>query len=299
MVHLSHDELEVIETYSINDGLHNFRTTFNTTFPDTNAAELKALGSRLLSHDGKIIVLKLIVALQNLTAALFLRSRIGNGPLIGDISSLIVQIISNTLKKMRRYGQLYSTPSRTKPIPQPTTPPQSHPSFTSSFQQTPWSFNTGSFADASEHRKQVDDMLREELLPTLRIDIPDFIPAVFGHIPRLDELVETVFDRCQQEDTRLYTEGSGWTKWPPSAKEDLVVEWLQELMERFTAWVTECGVHPAASRQIYKGPSTYLDGSPINRKMDVGVMARHRQSKTDHGKTHKPKSSWAQMLCDR
>ncbi len=186
--------------------------------------------------------------------------------------------------------------ARTRPLqlPQPTTPPQSHQSFTSSFQQTPWSFNTGSFADASEHRKQVDDALREELLPTLRIDIPDFIPAVFGHIPRLDELAETVFDRCQEEDTRLYTKGSGWTEWPPSAKEDLVLEWLQDLMKRFVAWAN--GVHPAASRQIYKGPSTYLDGSPIKRKMDVGVMACHRQSETDHGKTHKPKSKWAHML---
>ncbi|KAK3175351.1 hypothetical protein OEA41_002598 [Lepraria neglecta] len=116
------------------------------------------------------------------------------------------------------------------------------------------------------------------------------------HIPRLDELAETVFDRCQEEDTRLYTQGSGWTGWPPSAKEELVLEWLQELVERFTAWVTECGVHPAASRQIYKGPSTYLDGSPIKRKMDVGIMACHGQSKTDHQKTHRLKSNWAQML---
>jgi len=184
--------------------------------------------------------------------------------------------------------------TRSLQLSQPTTPPQSHPSFTSSFQQTPWSFNTGSFADASEHRKQVDDALREELLPTLRIDIPDFIPAVFGHIPRLDELAETVFDRCQEEDTRLYTKGSGWTEWPRSANEDLVLEWLQDLMKRFVAWTN--GVHPAAPRQIYKGPSTYLDGSPIKRKMDVGVMAYHGQSETDHGKTHKPKSNWAQML---
>lgn len=50
MVDLSHDELGIIETYCINDGLHSFRATFNTTFPDTNAAEL---WSRLLSHDGK------------------------------------------------------------------------------------------------------------------------------------------------------------------------------------------------------------------------------------------------------
>jgi len=34
-------QLGVIEIYSINDGLHSFRATFSTTFPGTNAAELK------------------------------------------------------------------------------------------------------------------------------------------------------------------------------------------------------------------------------------------------------------------
>jgi len=105
-----------------------------------------------------------------------------------------------------------------------------------------------------------------------------------------------VFDRFQDQNTQLYTKVSGWTEWPPSVKEHLVLELLQELVECFMAWVTECGVQPAASRQIYKGPSTYLDGSPIKRKMDVGVMACHGQSKTDHGMTYKPKCNWAQML---
>ncbi|KAL8855463.1 MAG: hypothetical protein Q9178_007896 [Gyalolechia marmorata] len=207
MVHLSDDELEVIATYSIN-------------------TDYIAFVQHLIRR--KAIVLKLIVALQNLTAALFLRSRIGNGPLIDDISSLTVQITSNTLKveyiapliklvltnaeDADIWTAVFDLVARTKPIPQTTTPPQSHPLFMSSFQQTPWSFNTGSFADASEHRKQVDYMLREELLPTLRIDIPDFISAVLGHIPRLDELAETVFDRCQEENTQLYTKGSGWTE---------------------------------------------------------------------------------------
>ena len=186
--------------------------------------------------------------------------------------------------------------ARTRPLqpPQPTTPPQSQPSFTSSFQQTPWSFNAGSFADASEHRRQVDDALREELLPTLRIDVPDFIPAVFGHISRLDELAEMVFDRCQEEDTRLYTKGSGWTEWPMSAKEDLVLDWLHNLMKRFVAWMNS--VYPTTSRQIYKGPSAYLDGSPIKRKMDVGIMGRYGNKDDEVDEKTSLKSNWAQIL---
>jgi len=94
------------------------------------------------------------------------------------------------------WAKLYEVIVRTSPMPQPTTPPKPQPSFTSLFQQTPWSFNTGSFADASEYREQVHNALREELLPIFRIDIPDFIPAVFEPMPRLGELAEAVFDRC-------------------------------------------------------------------------------------------------------
>lgn len=54
----------------------------------------------------------------------------------------------------------------------PTTPPKSRPSYTFSFQQTVWSFNAGSFVDASEYREQVDNALRDELLSIFRIDIP-------------------------------------------------------------------------------------------------------------------------------
>ena len=247
-----------------------------------------------------------------LPAASALPSKYGLGPLSGDIALLYSGLSSNQTNihliagllhavitgeaDQKIWTELYGVIVHTRPqlLQQPTTPPQSQPSFTSSFQQTPWSFNTGSFADASEHRRQVDDALREELLPTLRIDVPDFIPAVFGHISRLDELAEMVFDRCQEEDIRLYTKGSGWTEWPMSAKEDLVLDWLHNLMKRFVAWMNS--VHPATSRQIYKGPSAYLDGSPIKRKMDVGIMGRHGNKDDEVDEKTGPKSSWAQIL---
>ena len=190
--------------------------------------------------------------------------------------------------------------ARTRPIPQPTTPPPSLPSFTSSFQQTPWSFNTGSFADTSEYRKQVDDPLREELLPSLRLDIPDFVDAVFGCVQQLEELAETVFILCQEEDTPLYKEGSGWSKWPSSAEEKAVLEWLQELMERLTVWVHKSGTRAIVSRQIYRGPDIYLDGTPIKRKMDVGFTAENGQSGADDTNTYEStdtqRRNWSEIL---
>ena len=192
--------------------------------------------------------------------------------------------------------------ARTRPLqlPQPTTPPQSHPSFASSFQQTPWSFNTGGFEDTSEYRKQVDNPLKEELLPSLRIDIPDFVDAVFGCVPQLDELTETVFGLCQEEDTPLYNKGSGWSKWPSKAKEGDVLEWLQEFINCLTVWVREHSTRATDSRQIYRGPGIYLDGTPIKRKMDVGFTAGNEQSRTDNTNTNENTSTrkpkWSEIL---
>lgn len=140
--------------------------------------------------------------------------------------------------------------ARTRPTPQPTTPPPSHPSFTSSFQQTPWSFNTGGFEDTSEYRKHVDDPLREELLPSLRIDIPNFFDAVFGQVPQLEGLAETNFRLCQEEDTPLYNEGSGWSQWPSKAEEKAVLGWLQELMDHLTAWVRKHSTRATVPRYL-------------------------------------------------
>ena len=171
------------------------------------------------------VILDLLLALQSQPAARVILSRAGSGPLIGDLFRLGSQVTSSTLKigytapllklvlneakDADIWAAVFDLVARTNSVPQPTTPPPSHPSFTSSFRQTPWSFNTGGFEDTSEYRKQVDDLLREELLPSLRIDIPDFVDAVFGCVPRLEQLTETIFRLCQEEGTPLYSEGSG------------------------------------------------------------------------------------------
>ena len=262
------------------------------------------------------MILDLILALQSQPAARVILSRTTSGPLIGDLFGLGSQITSNALDLKRTnpliklvltqaqdadiWTAVLDLVAQTRPIAQPTTPPLSHPSFTSSFQQTPWSFNTGSFADTSEHRNQVDGALKEELLPGLRLDIPDFVHAVFGQVPQLDELAEEVFDKCQDGETSLYKQGSGWTKWPPSAKEELVLEWLQDLMKRLVVWVNDRGSRSIIHRHVYRGPTVYLDGSPIKRKMDVGITARHVQSKSEEDgieeQSNTPISNWGEIL---
>ena len=190
--------------------------------------------------------------------------------------------------------------ARTRPAKSVITPPPSGPTFPSMFQQTPHSFNTGFFIDIFEQRTQMDHTLKEKLLPSLRLDIPDFAHTVFGRLSQLHELAQKAFQRCQDGDAPLFTVDKGWAKWPPSAREHLVLDWLQDITTRFTEWTTERGERVAARRQLYQGPGSYLNGSPVKRKMDVGIVARHRQGKGDEdaaGKTSDaPISCWTNIL---
>ena len=245
-----------------------------------------------------------------------LPSKERGGTLSGDIASLYSGISSSQIdiklfaslicaivtreNDQNIWKEVYRVIAQTKLPSLPKTPPQSHSSHPLLSQRTPWSFNTGNFTDTSEHRNQVDGALKEELLPSLRLEIPDFIPAIFGQVQQLDEIAEKVFDRCQAGETPLYTQGFGWTKWPPKAEEKLVLEWLQELMNRLIEWVNDQGSHSTIHRQIYQGPTKYIDGSPIKRKMDVGITARYPENKNKDDEIEKmpdtPISTWTEIL---
>ncbi|KAL2050313.1 hypothetical protein ABVK25_009421 [Lepraria finkii] len=319
MAELSQDELEAIRSHPLEKGLNHFRTTFKTRYPKSESANLTEIVDRLISEapDGgaRDIILDLILALQSQPAARVIPSQIRTGPLSGDIATFygrlssnqehskyvapLLKLVLNEAKDTDIWAAVLDLVVRTRPTPQPTTPPPSHPSFTSSFPQTPWSFNTGGFEDTSEYRKYIDNPLREELLPSLRIDIPDFVDAVFGCVLQLEQLTETIFRLCQEGDTPLYNKGSGWSKWPSKAKEGDVLNWLQELMNRLTVWVREYSTRATDFRQIYRGPGIYLDGTPIKRKMDVGFTAGNGQSRADSNtneNTSTRKPNWSEIL---
>lgn len=262
------------------------------------------------------IILQLLVVLWSNDAALKLHSKTINVNIKSELLTLISQAPTGQLEyeHYRVLSQLVieqapdvdiwsaviDVIARTRPAQAVTTPPRSGSAFASTVQQTPYSFNSGGFIDSSEQRMQVNVALKEELLPSLRLDIPDFIQAVFGRLPQLHELADKVFQICQDGDAPLFTEGKGWAQWPPSAREHLVLEWLQDLTMRFSEWATEHGERVAAQRQFYRGPVSYLEGSPVKRKMDVGIAARHRQSKGDEGGVGEGSdaaiSNWTEIL---
>ena len=287
MANVLQDNRIVIEKYPLENSLHHLQDVLQNAEESHDAADDKSDQARQKAASG------LLHALIGSEASDHLASRTGNHDVASDLLRLrqcvqkgdfdyehyrvLSRLIIQKAPDVDIWNAVFDLVTTVSHI----TPPPSQASFTSSFQQTPWSFNTGGFEDTSEHRKQIDDMLKQELLLSLRIDIPDFIDAVFDCIPRLDELTETVFELCVEGDTPLYKEGSGWARWPQGAEEELVLEWLQDLMKSFTAWINERGVHAAARRRIYHGPGIYLDGSTNKRKMDVGIMACHEDGKAD------------------
>jgi hypothetical protein len=91
----------------------------------------------------------------------------------------------------------------------PSTPPPSDPSHTASFQQTPWTFNTGSFADTSDLRRNVDPILKTEVEDNLRIDHPGVFATFFGKIPKLAEITTAVLQSCKEAEPPLFQEDVG------------------------------------------------------------------------------------------
>jgi hypothetical protein len=86
-----------------------------------------------------------------------------------------------------------------------STPP---PRTTLSLQQTPWLHSTGSFANSTEHRKYVDDVLKEEP-GNMYAGVPGFIDAFFGEVLKLGPTAQAVFDKCKEGDAPLYQGESG------------------------------------------------------------------------------------------
>jgi hypothetical protein len=86
----------------------------------------------------------------------------------GRIRPLLDAILNNQPDEVV-WDRVYEAVAESTPPPRPS----------SSFQQTPLSINTGNFANSAEHRKHVDDVLKEEL-GQLYVGVPGFFDAFSG-----------------------------------------------------------------------------------------------------------------------
>ncbi|KAE9566671.1 hypothetical protein CGMCC3_g17198 [Colletotrichum fructicola] len=164
-----HSDSNIIKENPIGSGLSAFLDEFKSTCRDPTC-KLQAV-DQLGVDDLQNLVFILLSTLQILPAARLLPTRIGNGTLRGDLSRLNTSITSNNFDLNRAKPLLKAALAdklddeliwrQVSNLAIEDTPPPR--SIASSLQQTPWLHNTSSFANSSEHRRYVDDVLKEEL----------------------------------------------------------------------------------------------------------------------------------------
>lgn len=188
----------------------------------------------LMQVELKNTLLDLIAALVGLPASRHLPSIRGDKNLRTDLSRVLVAVDANDLDIERIipllkavlskepdnviWNKVYAAVTESTPPPLPA----------SSFQQTLWLHNTGSFVNSSEHRKYIDNVLKEEL-DSIYVGVHGFSEAFFGKVAGLGLAAQVVLEKCKEGDNPLYREESGWQSWPEGAMETDVLSWFIQL----------------------------------------------------------------------
>lgn len=217
-------------------------------------------------------MLALFSTFLNHPASRHLPSQTGHGNLLQDISKLIPALASNTVHSDRIKPLLHAVLDNQPDVEiweqvyhavTESTPPRKP---ISTILQTPWRLTTSSIVNSSEKRDQMDKTLSDEL-GVMYIDIPDFYEAFFGNIPELETASQDIFHKCTQGTQPLFQQG--WTGWPADAKQDSVLDWLANLVERILQWAQ---AYKSTARRLLAQPDTPLEGSVARRKLDVGFV---------------------------
>jgi hypothetical protein len=223
------------------------------------------------------VLLALFPTLQSLEVVQALPSQRGNRDLLNDLAPLYLSIVSDSLETARIKPLLNAVLNKQPDeaiwnavcdaVTESTPPPRP----TSSILQTPWLRSTGSFANSTEHRKYVDDVLKEEL-GSMHVGIPGFSEAFFGEVTDLQPAAHAVFERCKTGDNPLYREESGWQGWPEGAKDRDVLAWFAEVTGQFSDLAAEHQPASRARRRPLAQPHQPLQGSTADRKLDIGFV---------------------------
>ncbi|KAJ6279021.1 hypothetical protein J3E71DRAFT_368428 [Bipolaris maydis] len=268
--------LEVLRSKPIGEGLRSVCNSFNSLCKEQGIpASLSAL-DWIGTEDVQNLSLALVSALQILPAARLLPSKTGGKHLFSNLSKLHSAISSDDFD-LERIRPLWNAVLKNESddviwrqaeiaVTESTPPPRPL-----SFQQTPLSINTGSFANSTEHRKHVDDVLKEEL-GHLYVGIPGFAEAFFGDVPGLRAAAQAVFNKCKEGESPLFRAESGWEGWPEGAKEKDVLSWFALLTDRLLDLAE--GHRPASRirRRPLAQPYQPLQGSTADRKLDIGFV---------------------------
>ena len=116
---------------------------------------------------------------------------------LDHIEPLLKAALADDLDDALIWDQVYHAVTQSTPPPRLTA---------TSLQQTPWLHITGSFANSSEYRQDVDRVLRLEL-SSLYVGLRRFRETYFGSVAGLDAASEAVFRKCMEGSNPLFTEG--------------------------------------------------------------------------------------------
>ncbi|KAF1996945.1 serine/threonine-protein kinase Sgk2 [Amniculicola lignicola CBS 123094] len=279
----------IIKAKPIGHGLNAFRESAQSLSQELEISRLTAVLGRIGSEGIQDHALDLISALQILPASRLLPSGSGGKNLFSDLSRLNLAInagdfdvgrviplltaVFNNESDDIIWGKVYDAvaESISTAAVKPSTPPPSDPRPSASFQQTPWTFNTGSFADTSDLRKDVDPILKNEVEGNLRVDHPDVFTTFFRRIPRLHEMTTAVFQSCKDAEPPLFQGGVGWVDWPTGCEEAAVLRFLRRHTDQLLLYADEHDFHPAKRRRCITTPNKPVPGSVSKRKLDVGL----------------------------
>jgi Fungal protein kinase len=300
---------EIIQNNPIGTGLDAFRDAFSSTCQKlslpTSLDAVDQIGdkcnrheciveSSLMCTDLKNPTLDLILALQNLPASRLLPSSTGRGTLFGDLSRfssmidseqfnvervipLLKGVINNKSDEIL-FTKVYAAVTESTPPPRPLP----------YLAQTPHKQTTSSIVNSSEHRKYMDDVLKEELGP-LYVGVPGFYDVFFGQISDLKSKADAVFKKCKEGNNPLYSDKDGWRNWPKNAEEKEVLKWLAEQVELFLDFADHHDAGSKTSRRPLAQPDQPLEGSTAERKLDIGFVDDPKAS--EDSKCH-----WSQIL---
>ncbi|KAI0837480.1 hypothetical protein F5Y06DRAFT_297335 [Hypoxylon sp. FL0890] len=279
------DQLATIQAHPLGTHLDAVCTSFEEIVKDP--VELETVSRKVIQD----LSISLLPVLRNHVASRLLPSRTGQDNLSGDILKLISVIASDAFYSDRIRPLLHAVLAHRPDVeiweqvyhavPESTPPRKA----IASILQTPWRLTTSSVVNSSEKRDQMDKLLSDEL-GVMYVDVPNFYEAFWGGIPQLETASEDIFQKCIQGPQPLFQQ-QGWTGWPGNAKEDSVLVWLTDIVERFLQWAQE--YRPTITRRPLAQPDTPLEGSVARRKLDVGLVDDPKADKA--GKYH-----WSHIL---
>ncbi|KAL8409990.1 hypothetical protein RB594_008182 [Gaeumannomyces avenae] len=213
---------EIIRDNPVGKGLDAFHTSFNSICKNKKVPRSPDALGRLDQE----VIRAFLRAAQNLPAVDLLPAKTSRGTLRDDLLRLELSLRSddfdfNRVKPLLN-AALADAPDDTdiwdqidRAVAKSTPPPRPVPS---SFQQTPWLHNTGSFANSSEYRQDVDRVLRSELGP-LYVGLPGFREAFFLGAWQVYTASEAVWNKCTEGSNPPFG-NEGWSGWPAGAKEN-------------------------------------------------------------------------------